>query len=241
MKNLLRNEYLTHFTDSVLEALAPIHCEICEIHIKGTTRIHRICDACLYMFEIAPKDDVLLNTLYTHSVTDTFMFSVRSAFTFHHEAPIQRAIYAIKYGFAQQMAFDFGAYMGLHVPDIEIDALLPVPLHTARLRERGYNQSQSIADGISSQTKIPVIQALQRTTYTITQTKFTSMERNKNVHGIFRVHNNQNIRGKRLMLIDDVMTTGSTLEACAETLLESGALSVSAYTIATAVSRKGIQ
>ena len=239
--NVMKSHIMQNIIDTVLEALAPLHCETCGVHIIGTTHVHRICDSCLYMFELAPSDDIVLNQLYTKHIADSFLLSVHSVFAFHSDAPIQHAIHAIKYDTAQQMAFDFGKYMGSTIPALDIDALLPIPLHAARHRERGYNQSQSIADGISFQTKVPVIDALQRTSYTITQTKLTSKERKNNVHGMFRVLDKQIIRNKRLMLIDDVMTTGSTLEACAETLLEAGAQSVSACTLAAAMRGTYIQ
>jgi ComF family protein len=109
------------------------------------------------------------------------------------------------------------------------------------VRERGYNQSLLIAQGISSITKVPVINALERLHYSTTQTKLSSNDRMQNVQGIFSIKKADLIRDKRLMLIDDVMTTGSTLEECAHVLLDSGACSVSAFTLAAATSTRVIQ
>jgi ComF family protein len=226
---------------ALMDAIAPLHCETCNERIDGLTHVHRVCDACLYLFESAPKDDVLLNQLYTQSNKDSFVISMESHFAFHQEAPIQQTIHAIKYENAQQMAFDFGSYIARNRKHSEVDYYVPVPLHSARVRERGYNQSLLIAQGISSITKVPVINALERLHYSTTQTKLSSNDRMQNVQGIFSIKKADLIRDKRLMLIDDVMTTGSTLEECAHVLLDSGACSVSAFTLAAATSTREIQ
>lgn len=230
-----------HILHDVLDALAPLHCEICDEKINAHMHIHRICDGCLYMFESAPSNEQLLNGLYRQNNSDTYISHVESFFAFHAEAPIQKALYAIKYTYAKRMAKDFGHYVAGLTTFEEIDCFIPVPLHTARKRERGYNQSMAICEGMHAKTNIPISEALKRIRYSITQTKFSSHERTRNVQGIFTVNNAESIRGKHVMLIDDVMTTGSTLEACAQALLESGARSVSALTIATATLPKGIQ
>ena len=230
-----------HILHDVLDALAPLHCEICEVKINTDMHIHRICDACLYMFEIAPGKDQLLNGLYSQKKLDTYLSHVESFFAFYADAPIQKAMHAIKYTNAQRMAEDFGFYIAGLSTFEGIDYLIPVPLHSARKRERGYNQSLAISKSIHAKTNIPISATLKRTKYSITQTKLSSDDRMRNVQGIFMVNNSLSIRGKHLMLIDDVMTTGSTLESCAQALLESGARSVSALTIATATLPKGIQ
>lgn len=239
--NLLGMTFIPNIMHAMMDAIAPLHCETCDQRISGNTHVHRVCDACLYVFEHAPNDDVLLNQLYTQNNKDSFVFSIESHFAYHQEAPIQRIIYAIKYGNAQQMAFDFGRYLARFKKHIEVDLYVPVPLHRARVRERGYNQSLLIAQGISSVTKVPVIHSLERLHYSTTQTKLSSKDRLQNVQGIFSIKYAGQIRGKRLMIIDDVMTTGSTLEECAHILLESGACSVSALTLAAATSTRGIQ
>ena len=230
-----------HILHNVLDALAPLHCEICDEKINAHMHIHRICDGCLYMFECAPSNEELLNGLYGQNNADTYISHVESFFAFHSEAPIQKALYAIKYTYAKRMAQDFGQYVSGLTTFEGIDCFIPVPLHSARKRERGYNQSMAICEGLKAKTKIPISVALERIRYSITQTKFSSYDRSRNVQGIFMVNNTESIHGKHIMLIDDIMTTGSTLESCAQALLESGARLVSALTIATATLPKGIQ
>jgi ComF family protein len=119
------------------------------------------------------------------------------------------------------------------------DVLIPVPLHRRRQRERGYNQSALLAARFGASTQIPVRRdVLRRHRYTRSQTRLNAQERNQNVHGAFSCIDQhdveQSIVGKRVLLIDDVATTGATLRACAQVLRDQGARSVWALTVARA-------
>ena len=101
----------------------------------------------------------------------------------------------------------------------EIDVLIPVPLHPRRLRERGFNQAEWICRGLSEATYLPVeSDVLIRKRYNLKQALMDKMERIKNVKGIFAVNHPEKLRGKHVLLVDDVITTGATLRACMETL-----------------------
>ena len=114
------------------------------------------------------------------------------------------------------------------------DVIVPVPLHPARQRERGFNQASLLAELLSAQTSIPVKPLLERTRYTTTQTALDRSERMENLHNAFRLRKNADVRGLRVLLIDDVLTTGSTLSECARVLKRAGATSVHAATAARA-------
>jgi len=118
--------------------------------------------------------------------------------------------------------------------DREFDMIVPVPLHPARERERGFNQSALLAELLSAHTKVPVRSVLERTRYTTTQTAFDRAERMQNLHGAFRLRKNADVRDSRVLLIDDILTTGSTLSECARILKTAGARSVHAATAARA-------
>lgn len=118
--------------------------------------------------------------------------------------------------------------------DRRFDAIVPVPLHPARERERGFNQAALLADWLSERLSIPCAPVLQRIHYTTTQTAFDRAERMRNLHGAFRLRKNANVRDSRVLLIDDVLTTGSTLSECARVLRQAGARSVYAATAARA-------
>jgi competence protein ComFC len=112
------------------------------------------------------------------------------------------------------------------------DFIVPVPLHPARKRERGFNQAELLARALSRTTGIPLHSALQRTRYTTTQTQFDRAERMQNLRDAFRLRRGSNVQDLRVLLVDDVLTTGSTLSECASVLKKSGALSVHAATAA---------
>jgi ComF family protein len=112
-----------------------------------------------------------------------------------------------------------------------IDALVPVPLHPARRRERGFNQAEALAKSLSKKTAIPVLDCVERRSYTQTQTRFDREERIKNLRNAFALRKSNVVLGKNLVLLDDVLTTGSTLHECALVLRNAGAESVRAITV----------
>jgi len=114
------------------------------------------------------------------------------------------------------------------------DMIVPVPLHPARQRERGFNQAQLLAESFSAKTSVPLRLAIERIRYTTTQTAFDRAERMENLRGAFRLRKNMRVRDLRVLLIDDVLTTGSTLSECARVLKDAGAISVHAATAARA-------
>src|SRR5215470_258787 len=118
--------------------------------------------------------------------------------------------------------------------DRQFDVIVPVPLHPARHRERGFNQASLLAELLSAHTSIPCKPLLKRIRYTTTQTALDRSERMENLHNAFRLRQNVDVRGLRMLLIDDVLTTGSTLSECARVLKRAGALSVHAATAARA-------
>ena len=114
------------------------------------------------------------------------------------------------------------------------DVLMPVPLHPARQRERGFNQADMLAELLSAQTSIPCKALLQRIRYTTTQTSLDRAERMENLRNAFRLRKNADVRGLRVLLVDDVLTTGSTLSECSRVLKRAGAASIYAATAARA-------
>jgi ComF family protein len=114
------------------------------------------------------------------------------------------------------------------------DLVVPVPLHPTRQRERGFNQALLLAELLSAQVSICCGPVLERIRYTTTQTALDRAERIENLHNAFRLRKNADVRGLRVLLIDDVLTTGSTLSECARVLKRAGATSVYAATAARA-------
>jgi competence protein ComFC len=116
----------------------------------------------------------------------------------------------------------------------EFDCVIPVPLHPARLRERGFNQADILARILSAKVNLPVVSALERTRYTTTQTALDRSERMENLRGAFRLRKKMNVRNSRVLLVDDILTTGSTLSECANVLRRGRVRSVHAVTAARA-------
>lgn len=158
---------------------------------------------------------------------------------FTRKSPIQRALHQLKYHNKPDIGIKIGRMFGRKLRNSEIfnsvNAIIPVPLHPKKERLRGYNQSTMFAQGISEEMEIPVLsKALVRRAFTETQTKKKRMERFKNVGEVFVVNTPSLIQGKHLLLVDDVLTTGATLEVCGQALLAVPETRLSVATIAIA-------
>ncbi len=114
----------------------------------------------------------------------------------------------------------------------EWDVIVPVPLHPVKLRQREFNQAERLARCLGCSLDLPVnTRAVRRALFTETQTKLSRPQRAKNVSGAFSPNEGQNLGGKRVILVDDVMTTGATTSACAHALREAGAADVCVWTV----------
>jgi ComF family protein len=162
-----------------------------------------------------------------------------SFFGYKKGSRYRELIHFIKYKGLKELGFETGRRFGLVLAKTvefnKIDVVVPVPLHKRKLKKRGFNQSDWIASGIAEALKKPVsTENLFRHIYTQTQTKKNRFERFVNVEGIFAIKEPYKFEGKHILLIDDVVTTGSTLEACAVELLKLRDTKVSIATLAFA-------
>ncbi len=152
-----------------------------------------------------------------------------------YTSPIDHLIQALKYGRQLSCARILGEYLAAHIGDIATkpDVVVPVPLHRARLRERGFNQSLELARPLAKRLGIPlIIDGARRTRPTVPQTGLRLKERQKNVRGAFAVM--QDFTDKRIAIVDDVMTSGATVEALARALRKAGAGAVEVWVVARA-------
>lgn len=150
---------------------------------------------------------------------------------------LRELIHRLKYNGELWLARPLGDFLELgldddRLVDEEFDAVVPVPLHALRRREREFNQAEILAAELARRRKWPVQNVLRRDRYTITQTHFDRQRRMQNLRDAFSLRQNAAVQGKHLLLVDDVLTTGSTLDECARVLLEAGAHSVRALTVA---------
>lgn len=151
---------------------------------------------------------------------------------------MQRAIHRIKYEGNKDAATGFGRWYGAILNEHssladDIDLLVGVPLHKQRLRQRGYNQADQLAIGLSETMQLPArMDVLVRTEFKSSQTKKNRLERWANVETVFGVADALAVKDKHIAIVDDVLTTGATIEACAAELLRAGCREVSVITLA---------
>ena len=194
-------------------------------------------DICLDCMSKLPK----IEKLHLEEIEKVFWGKVEieratSYIYYHKNSPYNNIIHYLKYKNrpepGERLAFiaakeiaETGFFDG-------IDAIIPLPLSKKKLKERGYNQCDYIAAGISRATGIPVIKgAVVRTTANETQTHKNRDERWKNVEGIFALDRPQDIEGKHVLLLDDILTTGATLASCAKTIQAGCNCRISVFTL----------
>ncbi|WP_254244055.1 ComF family protein [Hymenobacter sp. BRD128] len=152
---------------------------------------------------------------------------------------VQHLLHQLKYQGKSQVGSALGQLYGAELVDAglshEFDLIVPVPLHRRKLARRGYNQAEAFATGLAATLPCPsAAHALRRTEHTASQTRKGRAERWQNVATVFEVAEPQAVLGRHILLVDDVLTTGATLEACGAALLAAGARAVSIATIACA-------
>ncbi|MCX6269049.1 MAG: phosphoribosyltransferase family protein [Bacteroidetes bacterium] len=198
-------------------------CHFCEYHLPKTN------------FHLDPDNPVTL--LFRGRVA----LETGAAFLhFHKGSKVQRMVHQLKYKGRKDIGVYLGELYGQMLKDAPLfcpaDAIIPVPLHKKKYMQRGYNQSEQFAIGLSCSMNIPVNnRLLTRTKATETQTRKSRFSRYQNVNEIFTVNSPQDWAGKKLILVDDVITTGATLESCILALNAIPGVRISIVCIASAM------
>ena len=198
-----------------------------------------LCSACLLDM---PESDFW--KMATNPVNQIFWGRTKIVFAsayllFAKGSRYRKLIHSLKYKNDQESGIQLGLYFGKAIAKEslypKIDFIIPVPLHPKKQKIRGYNQSECIAKGLSGSLNAPVLtDVLLRQVHTKTQTKMNKEERWDNVSGAFVIDNMDFIDNKHVLLVDDVITTGATIEHCANTLLENSKCRVSIACLARA-------
>jgi ComF family protein len=162
-----------------------------------------------------------------------------SQFYFTRSSTTQSALHALKYKGNKEAGIVMGRLLGHGLKQSDrfsnIDVIVPLPLYPGKEKKRGYNQATIIAKGVQDILKIPLItDAIARNRYTDSQTNKNRIERWKNVGGVFSMRNPESLRAKKILLIDDVITTGASLEACGEAICQAGIKALYIATLAFA-------
>jgi competence protein ComFC len=238
--------------DALSGLLFPNLCQLCRQH-RATREEGYVCDACWRreggVRFIKPPFCDRCGLPFEGEITQSFECSncrelelaFRSARSAIIATPaVLRVIHAYKY--QRSLFFEpFLADVLVRQAAAELsterwDALVPVPLHPARLREREFNQAERLAQCLSRATGIPVNgRLLRRTRFTVTQTALTRRERAANMRRAFDIRAGADAKDRRFVVIDDVLTTGATTSACAAVLKEAGAAEVVVWTVARGV------
>lgn len=219
------------FLHQLLDLLAPRFCAVCGRRLLDMERV--LCVACnLHL----PRTNFQLNA-YDNMMARLFWGTIpveRAAALFYYEtsSSVCNIVYDLKYHNHPEIGREMGRLMANEFSEAGffdgIDAIVPVPLAKKRLRQRGYNQSLCLAEGISRVTGLPVYnKVICRTTFVKSQTQIDRRERQENVADVFKMKDADAIRGRHILLVDDVITTGATTMACGRELLTAGNVKLS--------------
>jgi ComF family protein len=227
------------FAHALADVLFPPLCYSCGALLAPHQRI--ICAACIDAMQLVDATEPLYlqarERLCADGVVDEFL----ALFRFEKGRELQTLLHQLKYGGALGIGLWLGEHMGRalrgRILGSQLDAIVPVPLHFVKERERGYNQSAQVAKGIGRVVALPVTpDVVRRTRYTPTQTALDITERKANMEGAFSVPRKHqgSIPGRGFLLVDDLVTTGATIRACSGALRLAGAQRIVACSVGLA-------
>lgn len=213
----------------VIDLIYPPLCLICEERLDHTSP--QICQVCLEKFKLIGKPHS------EFSVSGEIFISQAWAL-FEFDEPFQQLIHHLKYSRRRKpvgILLDYYESEILdQIPRDKIDLVISIPLHPRKLRERGYNQVDDFSDWLENRLDAELgNHFVRREKYTMSQTKLTAEERMENVNDAFGVNAGEALRGKHILLVDDVLTTGATSNALAQILRRAGAAKIDLITLST--------
>jgi ComF family protein len=223
------------FLKEFLDLIFPRNCPVCGRNLFDfETCLCTVCQGTLPRanFHLRAFDNELTSKLRGLMPVHRAMAFIR----FTKKGKSQKLLHLLKYRNKPEIGLELGRLYGITLTESgflnEWDIIVPVPLHPLKQKRRGYNQSEKFASGLSSELGIPARELLVRKKFTETQTKKSRLQRLENVDEVFDLTNSRDVEGLRVLLVDDVITTGATLCVCANVLLANGAKHVDLATIA---------
>ena len=208
-------------SEALTGLIYPPVCHLCRERLENPRDI--VCQRCWHSLPLASPVSILPSRLHFANSDIRNLVSV-----WMYAESVPKIIHLLKYNGFTRLARPVGVKLGENLMEQdwfdEIDGLIPVPLHRGRERERGYNQSLLICHGIRERTGLPIVSdVLKRVKFTRTQTRLSPGERHKNVSDAFGIKASEKIHDRNFVLVDDVLTTGATLNACTDELHRFGA------------------
>ena len=231
IKKVIKSPFLIY--KSLLDFIYPPYCSFCESILEY--KQYLICETCWAQLPKYSCSFDQTELLAEKKFDDIYISHFNSIWQLNKQARF--IIHEFKYNQYTRISHIIAKYMAelLNQDDkiTNIDSIIPVPLHKKRQQKRGFNQSLLISSQLSKLTNIPANnKSLKRVRHTQTQTKLNIKERMENVANAFQIHKKHLITGKIILLVDDVITTGSTINACAKQLILNGAKKVFAISAA---------
>ena len=219
------------------EFIFPPACFGCDGPLREDER--KVCGSCWATIRRVFPGEELYEKTAGRLISEGSFSGVISSFLFEKEGTLQELLHHLKYNGITDIGVELGRRLGENIKgEISggaIAGMIPVPLHAVKRRERGYNQSESICEGIRSVTGLPVFTGLlKRKRYTQSQTHLEFEERKANVANAFVVDTSMAVSGRSYLIVDDVITTGATMNSCARALADSGAREMIACSVALA-------
>lgn len=201
----------------------------------------KVCASCLSEMPFTRYWDKQENE-FTERLGIRFPFEQGFAlFRVKKDESVQKLIQLLKYKQRYDIGVWLGKMLGMRILESEInrnwDGIIPVPLHPKKERQRGYNQSKAIAEGVSEILDVPILDSLlTRKRYTVSQTTMNKIQRLSNMSNAFQIDREKGdlLKGKHVLILDDVLTTGATIESCVQELLTIQELRISVVTIGIA-------
>ena len=222
---------------SLVNLLFPRVCAACgNILLEGEDSV---CTTCRFLLPKTGYENNPDNPLAQMFYGQMPFHAVMAEFFFSKTGKVQHLIHGLKYHHCRENGIFLGQEIGkslLKAPDYQgIDFIIPIPLHPKKEKLRGYNQSLVIAEGIHEIMNVPIAEkSLVRSVFTNTQTKKSREERYQNVKDIFELKKPEQLQGKHVLLVDDVLTTGATLMSAGKALLHAEGIKISVATVACA-------
>lgn len=223
--------------NATFDFLLPRFCVFCEQKLSPLEKY--LCNNCFSKLDLADNDYLkdFFNEKFNNLSKIDYLFS---CYKYTKKSPIQKIIHQLKYNGKFRIGYYLGTILANKIKDdIELNnynLILPVPIHPIKKTERGYNQSYYIAKGFAKSTNKKIINnVLYRKVYTESQSLRNKNQREENIKDIFEIKNVNYIKGKNIIILDDIITTGSTVKEVAKICKNNGAAKIAAVSIALTV------